>query len=608
MSNIVPIPPLVLDYYNVPNIAPFAFREAPTYLSIQKEVSDWLSTKLVPWIITNVSGLNDNWKENTEALIQSWNLTTDTLMDKVDTAVDGVEEIKDQAVAAQEAAEAARDLAEQFASQAAGVQDSAITLIFQNTSSMLRGAMDLAYASKDEFNTVREVIETGRLSSFTLDEAFGQKANNADINPILSGLQDSITALNASVAAKADKAIQTIVEEGRLSEGVLNARFRDAESASLPIMLGGFRGDARFDPFVLAMIDPRNTLFRVCVLGSSSSNGAYTTHKDKAMFARLAKMHGSLEYEIGSLDTVSEPPTSTDTRWWSGAQGNTTSQNYFPQARRDALARVNPDVVFHMIGENDYFYGTTIAGYKANLESALSFIETANPDVINVMIFSHGRNDVPTPVAPWTAYGQALKEVVSTNPRNRYFIDAMEYFWPMHTMSNNDGGMLMDSVHPGDSGHARMAAIIGAHVGIPDPFDFYRPQTWEYPLGGGPQTITQLGTVVGGTGLSMFATRFPREIEIQGTLWINNSNASAYLNSVITNAFNGAPTQQVSHSCGPVGASSVEFSDSHYIPSNQRPGVLIQGGPSGGNIVVQHDAKTDGYAGLSRVKVTARPA
>lgn len=244
MSNdIVGPAPLVLSYYNVPNIDPFAFREAPTYLSIQKETTHWIQTVLVPWLFTNVNGLNEKWKEDVAELVASWTATTLQLMAKVDEAVEGVDVIRDEAQAAQAAAEAAqvlaekaRDLAAQYASDAEEIQDSAIATIAGNEESTTRGVLEGLFAPLAGFAALNSVVTEGRLSADSINVLFADKLDKE----IAESGRLSENALTAAFLA-----YELVEKYGAIGDGVANdtaavqAAIAAAATSGLPVKLSG---------------------------------------------------------------------------------------------------------------------------------------------------------------------------------------------------------------------------------------------------------------------------------------------------------------------------------------------------------------------------------
>lgn len=396
-------------------------------------------------------------------------------------------------------------------------------------------------------------------------------------------------------SGKADISTQETVENGRLSEAAIDSRFLSANAGLIRSQLGGNNTSVLFDSLQAAIISPVTTDYRVCVLGSSSSNGAFTTKPEKAAFQRLAYRSGATSYL--SLAGVSGAVGGVGMRWWTGAEGNTTSVNYFPSGRREALSNVGPDLVIHMIGENDYYYGTALANYRLNVEDAVSYIESVSPGSVNVLVHAHGRSDVPSPVAPWSAYGQALKEVADAG-ENRYFIDLMEYMEPLGTMrADNIGGMRMDGVHPGDSGHKYIAGIIGAHLGIPNEDNFSCTHTWDFPLPETVKTFTTAGSIIAALYLS--AVNYPRQVTLSGTLWISNTSGDAYIQTQFRNTDTKAIVQAQSIKA-PVAATSVPVSSTFYIPPRVKPQIEITAWPGNGGTTVQPGGDT----ALSRASLT----
>lgn len=412
-----------------------------------------------------------------------------------------------------------------------------------------------------------------------------------------------LAAQYASEAAEAqDGAIASILSNPTSdSRTVLNSSFTNLGQTRIQQLGGTTVGiDSKFNALRAAIITPSND-YRVVVLGSSSSNGAYTTEPEKAVYQRLAYMSGVSSYP--SLDAVSSPVASGPIRWWTGSEGNTTSANYFPPARRAALANVNPNLVIHMVGENDYFYKTTLANYKANLESALQFVESQSPNVINVLVHSHGRNDVTAPVATWDQYGAAMKEVADALPARRYFINTMDFFYPLGTMDNNLGGIIMDTVHPGDVGHRYLARIIGSHLGIPCQDDFATTQTWKFPLPTTATNYTTTGAVI--AELYLGAVKYPREMTLTGALWTSVTNANAYIQLNLMNTDTSAIVSSHAIKTPSTSATSATLNTSFYVPPRLKPRVQIVAFPESGTTTIQGEPA--GAGSLSRAKLISMP-
>lgn len=204
------------SYRPYTNITPFTIRDGATYLLQLEALKDWWRDVVVPHIDTEINGLTSDWKELTEKLQADWETKMGELILLVDDAVAGIDNKVELAEAAKVAAEAARDLAEQYASQAEEVQDTAITGIMNDTDSNTRQFLDGRYAT---FTSVEgalssivaldgrvDTIETeleGRLSEDTLttfvNDLFGEAKK-----PLIANY-NSISALMADTSPVGSK-------------------------------------------------------------------------------------------------------------------------------------------------------------------------------------------------------------------------------------------------------------------------------------------------------------------------------------------------------------------------------------------------------------------
>lgn len=143
---IIPVNPMPQATKLYSNITPFTVRDNATYITVLEELRQFINDKLVPFINDNVDALDSAWIEKTQELIESWNTQSNTLITQVQTIADGLGTAVQDAVIAQNAAEAARDLAAQYASTVEAIQDDNITNIFTNLSSDFRTAFNLSLA------------------------------------------------------------------------------------------------------------------------------------------------------------------------------------------------------------------------------------------------------------------------------------------------------------------------------------------------------------------------------------------------------------------------------------------------------------------------------
>lgn len=167
------------------NITPFTVRDNATYLNILESMREWLINSFVPHVDGEIG-----------ALSESWTNTIDLLTAQIVTAIGDVETDKTEIAAALAAAIAARDATEAFASDAAGIQDTAITGIFNNAVSTFRVALNNVYARKN----LETLVDTGRLSQTALDSAY---VNTLDFDTFTSNLTTELEALGMETGTNA---------------------------------------------------------------------------------------------------------------------------------------------------------------------------------------------------------------------------------------------------------------------------------------------------------------------------------------------------------------------------------------------------------------------
>lgn len=550
------LPPFVPIGGTYPTVQPFTFRDGYSYVQKFDRLVKYINTTIVPWVETNYAELAEAFATQVAIMVAAFEAATANIEDQVA-----------QAEAAAAAAQVAADLAAMYAGETQELQDDAITAIFNSLTSDFRIALDGEYAAKDDLDAVEATVNTGRLSAATMDARFAGKENAGAAAAEAIDRADADVELQNQIDQKADHSTQETVETGRLSEEILDVRFLESGQSAIPIKLGGVYP---IDPFGFLRQGIVNVTqdTRVYVLGSSNANagqGPYVYKSDQAVFERLS-------YRCGLKPTmfaggISGPVPAQGMNWVNGAIGNTTSADYFPASRKDVLNYLQPHYVIHMIGENDLFYGTTIANYRSNMTAALAYIEGNIPGAVNVLVHSHGRHDVPSPVAQWEEYGEVLRELAEIDPGKRIFINAYDYFAPLNTMTNDSSGMMFDTVHLNEMGHLHLANIIGARMGIPSESDYASANMVKnIPF---DNTNAYVNYIATGTvkEVAFDEAKYPREVDIIGNMYINSSNAT---NDFTISVNNGTANIDVARVLpGSTGVRSLPISASLYVP----PGV-----------------------------------
>lgn len=209
--------PISLDnfpsYRPFTNITPFTIRDGATYLLQLEAIKDWLRDYVIPLINSEVGELTENWEAQVLALIENWERLSVELIDTVNNVATGVADDADAAEAAKLAAEAARDLAELYAGQAAGLQDAAMTAVLNSVSSDFRQLAETLFASVDGLDAVAQRVttaegtladhglaidslntltDTGRLGQDDLDARY---VNESDYEDGIEDLTDELSKL-----------------------------------------------------------------------------------------------------------------------------------------------------------------------------------------------------------------------------------------------------------------------------------------------------------------------------------------------------------------------------------------------------------------------------
>lgn len=189
-----PLMPPMLEVGTIPNIQPFTMRENFSQMGLVEGMRAWITNELVPFVNANIDQLSTTWVEQVNKVIADFEAITIGLVSDVNEAVEQIGTSVGDAQAAQAAAEAARDLAALYASQAAEIQDTAISNIAGDDTSATRGVLDGLYVAANVFNTLAEIVDSGRLSDDALNAAFGDAGT--------AGLFDDIDSATFASARK----------------------------------------------------------------------------------------------------------------------------------------------------------------------------------------------------------------------------------------------------------------------------------------------------------------------------------------------------------------------------------------------------------------------
>ena len=116
---------------------------------------------------------------------------------------------------------------------------------------------------------------------------------------------------------------------------------------------------------------------------------------------------------VGGGAGEGEGPTLTATKVYQGAVETADSGNYLIATTANRIGLVDPDLVIHVVGSNDYARRVPLTTFKANLRARLREVFAVHEACNQLLVHSAGRGGILSPLHSWDSYGTALLEVAS---------------------------------------------------------------------------------------------------------------------------------------------------------------------------------------------------
>lgn len=220
---------------------------------------------------------------------------------------------------------------------------------------------------------------------------------------------------------------------------------------------------------VFGAISARNTRQALFVaVGSSTINGTGASVGKgflPVFFGRLQAAYpldSSISQPTGITlaQAVSTPPANNGIQYVNGAVDGSNSGNYLTTTTIGQIKALNPVVILHGIGSNDWAEDTPIATYKANIEAKLDELDSGVTDkALHILIHAHQRKDAPvdSTLHTWAEYGNTLKTIASVRS-NVYYVDLSKPFADAGIGSTDPYDLLAtDNIHLTNAGHSAMA-------------------------------------------------------------------------------------------------------------------------------------------------------
>lgn len=140
-----------------------------------------------------------------------------------------------------------------------------------------------------------------------------------------------------------------------------------------------------------------------------------------------------------------------------------TALSYLTDEESDRIAALDPALITHMIGSNDWRQGQAPATYRANLVNRLDYLDAAiaGPHQ-HVLVHQYERRDGTVGEASWDDYRQVLADLAAERP-NVAFLDLSEAYYlagaptpdPLQLISSDD-------IHQTAQGYEFMTALYAA--------------------------------------------------------------------------------------------------------------------------------------------------
>lgn len=259
---------------------------------------------------------------------------------------------------------------------------------------------------------------------------------------------------------------------------------------------------------------------KIAFLGSSTTFGLNATIPSRRwvnkVIERLQRSYpnGIEFYDSPTVALGTTGDNFNGIQGFNGGIGGAFANSYAPSGTITALDALNPQVVFHMIGANDYFLGVTPASYKTNVLAAIAAIDAVTT-TRHVLLHTYRRPDVASPAYPWWQYGNALREIAA-GAANVAYVDISEDYEEVAALGVDPYDLISpDAIHQTDSGHDFMANAILRQLGIPEPRDpkpaqvvdlFNRAAGAVGNTNTGQAWITETGTLTVAAGKGVFSS------------------------------------------------------------------------------------------------------
>ena len=192
---------------------------------------------------------------------------------------------------------------------------------------------------------------------------------------------------------------------------------------------------------------------------SGSTYGAGLRMVDRVLAAVQSRFPSGLGTETTIVPIADAPFGRPGAHGYNGGVGGITAVQLLDDGRLARIAAIQPDVVWIVIGANDYSNAYAPATFRANVQTRLAEMRAVmKKPTVFVLVHSWKREDVTSPVAAWEDYGAVLREIAANAPDDVAFINAQTAFELAGSFTDDPYAMFtFDLVHGTDRAHGLLA-------------------------------------------------------------------------------------------------------------------------------------------------------
>jgi lysophospholipase L1-like esterase len=207
------------------------------------------------------------------------------------------------------------------------------------------------------------------------------------------------------------------------------------------------------------------TPYRIVFAGSSTTAGqAASTAEKRYVNLLVSALHarygtGARPFVRSSTSaTFGAPSSAAGVHGYNAGEPGTNAATYLTSDERTRLIALDPDLVVHMIGSNDFKQQRPVVAFRSDVARVLAGLAIKTPSARHLLVHSYQRLDVVRPRIPWSAYGTALERLAAADPAHVSFVDLSSAYAAVGVPGADPRRLVgSDRVHQTDAGHVFMA-------------------------------------------------------------------------------------------------------------------------------------------------------